>query len=200
MTTTTTTRTGKATHSGTCQICGARQKLPHGILAKHGYNVKWGFFSGVCNGADHLPFEQSCDLVEAAIVAARMQIEVIAERIEAIRKQGGSRAWNNSYITDPRTRKSEYRWVEVEVKKVHRVIECTGYEYDKLVHVREDGKETDLYDNVHEDNAVENVAARMNEQYIKQVLQTRVANLKQYIAWQQERVASWKPAALTPVK
>lgn len=53
----------KATHSGHCQACGHLQKLPKDVLAKHGYKIKHGFFSGICIGAGELPFEESCDLV-----------------------------------------------------------------------------------------------------------------------------------------
>lgn len=57
----------KATHSGHCQICGAEQKLPVGVLAKHGYTTKWGFFSGTCAGSGYQPFEQATDRILAAI-------------------------------------------------------------------------------------------------------------------------------------
>ena len=48
----------KATHYGTCQVCGRNQKAPNGLVAKHGYTVDGGFFNGVCFGSDELPFEQ----------------------------------------------------------------------------------------------------------------------------------------------
>lgn len=48
----------KATHFGTCQICGNRQKAPDGLLSLHGYTVEHGWFSGTCHGARELPFEQ----------------------------------------------------------------------------------------------------------------------------------------------
>lgn len=51
----------KAKNEGTCQICGARQKLPGGLLAAHGYRVDYNQFIGVCPGSGHLPYEQSRD-------------------------------------------------------------------------------------------------------------------------------------------
>jgi len=51
----------KATHYGTCQLCGSLQKLPNGVLANHGYQVDWHQFHGICHGAGHPPFEQSKD-------------------------------------------------------------------------------------------------------------------------------------------
>ena len=47
----------KATHYGTCQVCGRLQALPDGVLAKHGYDVEFHFFRGVCPGAAHKPLE-----------------------------------------------------------------------------------------------------------------------------------------------
>lgn len=57
----------RATHSGTCQLCGRLQKLPNGLMAKHGYTVQWGFFEGTCPGSDAQPFELSKDLIAERI-------------------------------------------------------------------------------------------------------------------------------------
>jgi hypothetical protein len=57
----------KATHYGTCQLCGSFQKLPGGVLASHGYNISWGSFVGTCHGSGRAPFEQSKAYVEAEI-------------------------------------------------------------------------------------------------------------------------------------
>jgi len=53
----------KATHKGTCQICGRLQKLPKGKLSKHGYRVQWGEFSGTCPGSEEQPFEESREVL-----------------------------------------------------------------------------------------------------------------------------------------
>lgn len=57
----------KATHYGTCQLCGSLQKLPNGVLAIHGYQVAWNQFHGTCHGTGQLPFEQSKDAAEAQL-------------------------------------------------------------------------------------------------------------------------------------
>ena len=57
----------KATHYGTCQLCGSLQKLPSGVLAIHGYQIAWNQFNGICHGTGHLPFEQSKDAAEAQL-------------------------------------------------------------------------------------------------------------------------------------
>jgi hypothetical protein len=49
----------KATHNGTCQACGRSQAVTaRGTLAKHGYTVDYGYFSGTCSGSGKLPLEQ----------------------------------------------------------------------------------------------------------------------------------------------
>jgi len=58
----------KATHNGTCQACGRSQAFYRGTVAKHGYQVKgWGFFHGVCRGAENKPLEQEKTITEATI-------------------------------------------------------------------------------------------------------------------------------------
>jgi hypothetical protein len=61
----------KATHLGTCQLCGSFQKLPNGVLADHGYNINWGSFVGVCSGSRRAPFEQDKSYAEAQVVRAK---------------------------------------------------------------------------------------------------------------------------------
>ena len=52
----------KATHNGTCQACGRSQAVrANGRLAKHGYTVDYGYFSGTCSGSDKAPLEQKTD-------------------------------------------------------------------------------------------------------------------------------------------
>jgi muconolactone delta-isomerase len=59
----------KATHIGTCQLCGCTQMLPNGRLAKHGYTVEYGWgFSGTCSGSGQLPFETSKDFVTKMVL------------------------------------------------------------------------------------------------------------------------------------
>jgi hypothetical protein len=62
----------KATHYGTCQLCGSLQKLPNGVLAIHGYQVDWNQFHGICHGAGHLPFEQSKDFAVDQLCRAEL--------------------------------------------------------------------------------------------------------------------------------
>ena len=49
------------THTGTCQLCGREHAVNEktGVIAKHGYTVDYGFFSGTCRGAGYQPLQIS---------------------------------------------------------------------------------------------------------------------------------------------
>ena len=61
----------KATKNGTCQVCGNVQAVRGGdngyALAKHGYTVDWGFFSGTCRGSDIHALELSRELLDVTV-------------------------------------------------------------------------------------------------------------------------------------
>jgi hypothetical protein len=72
----------KATHYGTCQLCGSLQKLPDGVLATHGYQIHWNQFHGTCRGTGHLPFEQSKDLAEQQILDSEDYLKSNAKPVD----------------------------------------------------------------------------------------------------------------------
>src|SRR6185369_7276388 len=74
----------KATHSGSCQICGRVQKLPGDVLSKHGYTTRWGFFSGTCPGSGYRPFEVAFDRIQLSIDNVKAQIAGIEREIVAM--------------------------------------------------------------------------------------------------------------------
>lgn len=67
----------KATHRGTCQCCGREQKLPGGVLSKHGYTTEWGFFEGTCTGAGRLPLEKDRSWLDATVENLRAEADVL---------------------------------------------------------------------------------------------------------------------------
>jgi hypothetical protein len=69
----------KATHYGTCQICNSLQKAPGGFLAKHGYDVQYGFFNGICRGSHELPYEVSNELLVAVLANIKVSIASYVE-------------------------------------------------------------------------------------------------------------------------
>ena len=75
----------KSTHSGHCQICGSLQKLPSGVLSKHGYTKQFGFFNGTCTGSDWSPFELSCGRVAMVISQVEGQVTKLTQDIDKLK-------------------------------------------------------------------------------------------------------------------
>jgi len=178
----------KSTHKGTCQGCGAMQKLPNGVLSKHGYTVDWGFFNGVCGGANHAPFEESTDLIEGFIVSATEQKKRIeAEMAKLAEAVDPNDVWrytyqNHKYFWEKRVLvlDGEYetfktwKWV---IKKGER----KGSE--KISHY---GKSPDT---------IEEAVKFENARYIRH-LERHITEIDNYIEWQEKRVAEWEPKPL----
>lgn len=71
---------------GHCQTCGRIQVvLSAGMMSKHGYKVRSGYFLGVCNGQDHLPLEQSRDHLDYIVSYLRREAVMHLERAERLR-------------------------------------------------------------------------------------------------------------------
>lgn len=189
----------KATHSGTCQACGNLQKLPGGVLSKHGYDVQWHFFNGVCLGAGHKPFEQSTDLIERCIAGAQEQLKSVQAAIAQFNAPATEpKAWVRQY------RKisygiSKYTWEYTDVYERQMVNSAGDYKWLNYFVMGPDNK-LDKVSAYGEETSDLNVAAYCNRNYVKAVLVPRAAELAGYIKWQQERVANWTPAELKPVK
>lgn len=68
----------KHTHTGHCQACARVHAVDvkRGDIAKHGYNVRFGYFAGVCSGSDHAPLEVERTFADETIVA----LEAFAKR------------------------------------------------------------------------------------------------------------------------
>ena len=72
------------THKGVCQVCGLVHAVDNksNLLAKHGYDVQWGFFRGVCMGADNLPLQLDRTLVDSTIAMLRHDVKKNLRRLE----------------------------------------------------------------------------------------------------------------------
>lgn len=193
----------KATHFGHCQACGSRQKMPGGVLALHGYTTRWGFFSGICPGSKHNPFETHTDLIEkfaadAAASAAALRAEADALDAPATEPSG----WFEQYI--PATwqdRQSQRIWKQVEL-----VADADGrasFVYDKVVSVggnRREEKGVVGRPNVYgvDTRDLLATATAMNRSRAA-YLRNEAKKRDEYVAWQTARVAAWKPEALVAV-
>ena len=74
------------THKGHCQVCGNLHAVDnsHNGLAKHGYDVSWGFFNGVCSGADNLPIQLDKTLADRTIKSLDKAIAGFQNSIDTI--------------------------------------------------------------------------------------------------------------------
>lgn len=203
-----------ATHKGHCQACGSLQKLPKGVLAKHGYTVTHGFFSGVCQGSGHPPIEVSCALVQHFINNAAARLSHVVSFQAELRVQATEpKAWFNTRNANPRG----YGYSAVHIWRVcdisEKVTEYPGGAYSTFsrngdtawVNGRnEQGYATcTIQDKTSEINhdyksSLLDVATKANATYAAW-LQHEVDSLRRYITWQTERVNSWKPGELLPV-
>jgi len=188
-----------ATHSGTCQICGSLQKLPRGVLAKHGYTTKWGFFSGVCTGSDYKPFEESKGLIDAAIDDALGRMRLVEAAIRDLeRTPTQPKAWKEVYVqkAHPRARggwSPGYVWVLGTIETEH-VTGQSGYEYDRFWLVVE-GPHAGRYKietHGHHEDAIE-LARKLNVVRAERVERVTLKQLTEYVTWQRGRIAAWKP-------
>lgn len=199
-----------ATHYGTCQGCGCKQKLPCGVLAKHGYTVQWGFFQGTCNASGELPFEESCDFCKKCIVNAKAQLASVRESAERLRRPITEPVADRLTLYmgyDKRTFKSIRRaFTDVRIKTRQR--ELSGGHVLAVIYacVEVDGvlKEFDLRGNgqplanLYSINTPLDAAAAINEREAKD-LDRRAQEIETYVKWQQDRVDNWKPGTLKAV-
>lgn len=182
---------------GCCQLCGHEQKLPGDVLAAHGYTVRWGFFSGTCMGSGHLPFELSKDLIENAIAGALLQAEGLEKEAADLQKPATDpKATCRVHRTQQQSKHGEkpgYAWIKGQIESrpprhgmQYVVIDDNGQEF--YVH-KGDYTATTALD-----------AATYNNGLYSHSLMIRATQLREYAAWQSERVKNWMPQPLRPIK
>ena len=182
-------KTRKATHLGTCQVCGRLQKLPHG-LSVHGYTKQFGFFSGQCRGSYGNPFEKSHDLISKAIEDSKNLIEKHGVEIWELSSRPKF-IWTINY-----NRKGQ-PWVKCGYEVIDGYIQpFSGY--------RDPSKNRDTLNSlglrkIHLRNkSVNDVLVEANETRVR-FLKRTVAELEKYIEWQEQRIADWKPTEIIPL-
>lgn len=170
----------KATHQGTCQACGALQKLPNGRLSTHGYTKRWGFFQGICQGTNELPFELSKDLIESCIVRANKQIaDTEAEIARLLAPTEGPTAYVQTYFN------GIHSWTTETIQK-----DGTRFFFER----NRDGKrEYPLNYSGEYPKTVAEFCTLSNARRAKDH-QNIVRELRGYVSWQQKRIQDWKPS------
>ena len=190
----------KATHEGTCQVCGKLHKLPHG-LSVHGYTVDFGFFSGVCRGSYGKPFEKSHDLISKSITDAKNLIEEHKTAIQEL-STAPKVIWKRQYNWKGQPW-SKYNFKVVEVEEENSVI---GGDYIKPVveesKFRSEAETLKLHSlkNIYINRKSANeVLVEKNRERVF-FLKREITKLEEYINWQNKRIENWEEKDLTPIQ
>jgi len=180
--------TTKAVYFGTCQICGALQKLPKGRLSKHGYTKEWGFFNGMCAGAENKPFELSKDLIEGIIIAVKTQIQNLELEITKVQSDTSNVVPFREYRSGNGLVRSGYYWTTATVTEENGSLTITLADGKKFPGSR--------YGYYKLDSALDRLRLRRVED-IKATIKQR----REYIQWQEGRIRDWvaRPGELIPV-
>ena len=184
----------KATNKGTCQCCGAIQKLPNGKLSKHGYKVDWGMFSGTCQGSGELPFEQSKDLIESFIILSKKQIGEFRTQIrETVDSVDPKSVWFHKYIPN-----YGYVWEKRELLfDAVRSDTYTSWKWETLPDDKKDPNRGKMSLGNGE-ILIENAVKFENTKYIK-TLYKKLNGICSYKIWQESRIDNWKEKPLKPL-
>jgi hypothetical protein len=182
--------------------------LPGGVLSNHGYTVKWGFFSGICAGAGHLPFEQSKDAIAGVVASVEAQIKKVEAEIAELENKdseinGKDEAWKHCYNSYMGYTWKTVKLVEFERRNIYA--DQPGHEPAFYCYIKtlEDTKDRlgrparperlDIYD--FKPESVRDFAHYLNCKYAK-TLRSQNASRRQWITWQQGRLANWAPKPL----
>lgn len=185
----------KATHTGHCQVCGHHQKLPGGVLSKHGYTKRWGFFSGTCTGSRRLPFEQDISLIDGAIaLAERQRDSLVAEAQRRRTTADPNDVVCNCYETDWR----RFGMYARGYQRLPGRIEQRGATMFDLWFVSASGKYEYNFRFAGMGSTPESAAKHLNEQQAWAIDQT-VKQIESYIEWQRARIKDWQPSELLAI-
>ncbi len=199
---------------GTCQACGRIQKLPNGVLSLHGYTKQWGFLHGVCKGSHHRAFEISKDLIEKCITGSQDAIVGLqARRAELFQftTTANSKAWRRIYVDAKykHNTPSGYEWRLGHVDKIEtehtfpsgKVIYksyvwvdeklLTDPSHRPVITSKIESYEIEQDKTGKSKQDVTQVIEMLNRKYAKDVIDVEIAQHRQYIEWQRERIKNW---------
>lgn len=191
----------KATHIGECQVCGSVQKLPEGVLAKHGYMVRFNCFEGTCWGSSHKPFEQDISLIEGAI--ARAKNDGFAELTYAqllLNDWNPTQVWINIWNKGNWNVRGHSEWKQVKVEELENNHGTLMYREQSTV---DNSPKADTLQRIETYGVyAQDPAERLLLQYRylnTRYAEERIARAKQlrgYVYWQEKRIKGWKPTQL----
>ena len=189
----------KATHCGHCQVCNRVQKLPDGLLAKHGYNVLQGYFEGTCFGSANLPLEQDKKIVERSITWAEQRKTEFQTQIEIWSQTATEeKGWFNEYVSGPGRMPSRYIWRYVPLSRQTRTI--NDYTFNEDTFLGYDSKPQPLRRYSISGDTLLDIANQLNQKYVEQFLKKAVRDMTEYIRDQKHRITVWHAQPLLPIE
>lgn len=199
-----------ATHYGECQVCGHTQKLPNGKMALHGYTKRWHFFSGVCQGSKHLPFEQSMDMIPPRIADSKEMAKNLRARAKEKRAEKDFNVERSftyrdvgmtSWQWESRFRGTQQRDVSgtlISKEMIIRPGEPSEYRYTKVMfQFTFDGKVYEKDSGAYA-QSLEEYRDKCKEHEANMILRT-AGQYEEYVKWQTARIKDWKVKPLKPV-
>lgn len=189
----------KATHQGSCQLCGRLQRLPNGRLAKHGYTVEFNFFNGVCPGSHNLPYEQSCDLLPAQRDHAKATAKSMTKFADECRVLRDPKAvWVHVYVKSNRYGyRGTYVWKQVAPTFEKHKSDDSDFTWHTATYQEEDGKMETIP--TYTEYTIDAIIKKQNSARADDVVRG-AKQFADYAIWAQKRIDAWKLAPLTPIK
>jgi hypothetical protein len=186
----------KATHRGHCQVCNRVQKLPNGLLAKHGYAVLGGYFEGTCYGSGHSPLELDKTMVIKSIEFTHKRIQefndaVLRWSVPATEPEAWFHEYNQYF--------GKYIWRRVPLQREVKPFE-NGHSFNIDTFTDSDGKKQPLQRYSISGPTLLNIADQMNRKYIDNYLWKGIKDMTQYIKDQRHRIATWHKQPLMPLE
>lgn len=98
---------------GNCQLCGRQQAAGFGAVAKHGYRVDHGYFSGVCHGHDHAPVQEDRTYLDKVVADISSDIIVFNVKIDGLKSGAVTPCSCQTYErkANPVTKRMEYVYI-----------------------------------------------------------------------------------------
>ena len=183
----------KATHTGHCQICNNIHKVDPttGLLADHGYTVKYGFFMGSCYGARFQPIETSRNRIQDAITDAQQYVAIKNEKIDRLQSEENRTVYLDMYIKRLHKRKNVCGKL-TERNNQFVIVFSAGdalEQYPEGMEYCTNYSNTSIYDQVQ----------LINRLYVTG-LQNNVSMTLEHIERLKNRYDHWKPGKLAPVE
>lgn len=176
--------------------------LPGGLLSKHGYTRKWGFFSGVCAGSGHFPFETHTDRIAGAVAGVEQTIAEVNAEIAELENldsevNGKPEAWHHTYKAY-----GGYVWERVPVGNLDHKVYGDRTCYSAEITVASGRKPEPRQEQIQAHDAAWNLPTLrhwvhfLNCKYAKHLRQQNSAR-RDWVKWQQQRLADWSVKPLT---